>query len=293
MSTTHFLPLAQAGLANADFHLDSAVAAELGAALQHQYCHQQPFAHIVIDDFFPPALLQTVLDKFPDIATKARVYERGYAGQHKRQISPYDCDPYLRALFAFFNSAPMLRFLEQTTGISGLIADPYFVGGGVHETLTGGFLGVHADFRVHEQLQLVRRVNLIVYLNHDWQDSYGGHLELWDQQMQAKRKSVAPIFNRCVIFNTDETSFHGHPDALQCPSDVTRKSLALYYYTAQPIQQQAGVSTETHYVARPNEKPENLRKVKKIQQKRAARAGAAKQSRWARWLNTIQSVWHD
>jgi hypothetical protein len=273
--TQAYLPIQtgahQAGAA-AGFDLDITLANQLGSRLHEQYTTQAPFPHIVIEDFMPPAILQQVLEKFPDIETKAKVYERGYAGQHKRQISPYHCDPYLKDLFLFFNSAPMLAFIEGVTGIAGLIADPYFVGGGVHETLTGGLLGVHADFRVHDKLQLVRRVNLIVYLNQDWDDAYNGRLELWSTDMKACVKSVAPIFNRCVIFNTDETSFHGHPDPLQCPSDRSRKSLALYYYTAEPIAKQEGVSSETNYVARPNEQAENLRKVKKIQKKRAAKA---------------------
>jgi hypothetical protein len=71
-----------------------------------------------------------------------------------------------------------------------------------------------------------------VYLNKNWQTEYGGNLELWSKDMKTCVKSVEPIFNRCVIFNTDEDSFHGHPDPLTTPEDRSRRSLALYYYTA-------------------------------------------------------------
>ena len=272
------------------FALDIDQATQLGAGLHEEYVHNQPFPHIVIEDFFPPTILQQALDKFPDIQTQAKVYERGYAGQHKRQISPYLCDPYIKNLFLFFNSAPMLAFLQEVTGISGLIADPYFVGGGVHETLSGGLLGVHADFRVHEKLQLIRRVNLILYLNQDWQDDFNGCLELWSTDMKVRVKSVSPIFNRCVIFNTDETSFHGHPDPLQCPQNRSRKSLALYYYTATPIARQEGVSSETNYVARPNELSENIRKLKKIKRKREAKAKTGSISRLGMLAAQIKKV---
>ena len=112
---------------------------------------------------------------------------------------------------------PMLEFLEGLTTIQGLIPDPYFIGGGYHETGRGGKLGIHADFRINEQLHLHRRLNVIIYLNERWQPEWGGALELWDREMKEKCREVMPVFNRCVIFNTDANSFHGHPDPLQRP----------------------------------------------------------------------------
>jgi len=132
----------------------------------------------------------------------------------------------------FFNSEPFLQFLEGMTGIEGLIPDPYFEGAGYHETSAGGKLGIHADFRLHKRLHLARRLNLLIYLNKDWKPEYGGALELWDPNMSHCVKSVLPTFGRCVVFSTDEKSFHGHPDPLTCPDDVKRRSVALYYYTA-------------------------------------------------------------
>lgn len=137
-----------------------------------------------------------------------------------------------RALFYSLNSQPFLSFLEEISGIDGLIPDPYFLGGGFHETLSGGNLGIHADFRVHKKLRVKRRLNLLIYLNKDWPESYGGALELWTKDMKSKAKEIYPLFNRCVLFSTDDTSFHGHPDPLRCPVDRSRKSIAIYYYTA-------------------------------------------------------------
>ena len=112
----------------------------------------------------------------------------------------------------------------------------------------------------------------MIYLNKNWQDSYGGKLELWDKNMQACQVQVAPLFNRAVIFNTDADSFHGHPDPLTTPNDVTRKSIALYYYQALPIANDNAESRHTLYVARPNDSPENIAQAKKLQKKRDARA---------------------
>jgi hypothetical protein len=188
------------------------------------------------------------------------------------QIYPYDCDIWLQSAFAFFNSPSMLQFLEGLTNIQGLIPDPYFTGGGLHEISNGGKLGIHADFQVNEELQLKRRINVLIYLNKDWKPEYGGELELWDTAMRDKVVSIAPLFNRCVIFNTDADSFHGHPDPLTTPANVTRKSIALYYYTAQRLENSSGESRHTLYVTRPNDTPENIAQAKKLAAKRNKRA---------------------
>ena len=161
-----------------------------------------------------------------------RFYEAGYAGLYKRQILPLSCNEIIRNFFGFMNSAPILQFLEGLTSIEGLIPDPYFNGGGFHEIKSGGKLGVHADFRINEKLHLSRRLNLLIYLNKDWKTDFGGDLEIWNRAGSKCIKSIQPIFNRCVVFNTDATSYHGHPDPLNTPPEITRKSAALYYYTA-------------------------------------------------------------
>lgn len=258
------------------FQLDLVKAHEVGDALMNDYAFAEPFPHAVLDNFLPQEMAEQLLAHFPEAPqSHDKVYEKGYGGTHKRQILPYDCDAYVREAFAFFNSAPMLQFLEGITNIRGLLPDPYFAGGGFHETKAGGLLGIHADFRVNESLQLLRRVNVIIYLNKDWQETYGGHLELWDRDMQHKVHSVLPVFNRCVIFNTDEDSFHGHPDPLTTPDAISRKSIALYYYTANEIRNDSGQSRHTLYVARPYDSPEVKAQAKKLAKKRDRRAKKA------------------
>lgn len=255
------------------FTLDAQQARDIGSLLSEEYAQAHPYPHAVIDDIFPTAFTQLLLDHFPQQAqAHDKVYEKGYGGTHKRQILPYDCDETLRAAFALFNSAPMLQFIEALTGYKGLLPDPYFAGGGLHETAAGGLLGIHADFQVNEPLQLYRRVNMLVYLNPDWKPEYGGNLELWDRQMQACQQRVAPLFNRCVIFNTDADSFHGHPDPLTTPDGITRRSIALYYYQALPIPNAAGESRHTLYVARPEDDAATKAQVRKMTKKRDKRA---------------------
>lgn len=234
--------------------LDAAAARRIGDSLAAEYCFAEPFPHIVLDDFLSEETARLALDHFPRESLRSdRVFDAGYAGLHKRQILPEDCDGAARQLFQFLNSCPLLEFLEGLTSIPGLIPDPYFIGGGFHETGRGGKLGIHADFRVNEQLHLHRRLNLILYLNKGWQDAWGGKLELWDREMKAKQVEVSPIFNRCVIFNTDESSYHGHPDPLATPEGVYRRSIALYYYTASREIYKEVPNMSTVYQARPND----------------------------------------
>jgi hypothetical protein len=197
---------------------------------KQQYCEAEPFPHVVIDDFLPPPVCDQLLAEFPPVAAGWHHVDR----HHSRKLATRDSlqlGEFTRDILTQFNAPPLLRFLESLTGIRGLIPDPYFVGGGLHQIVTGGFLKIHADFNRHTHLNLDRRLNLIVYLNRDWLEEYHGHLELWDRAMRQCVRKILPICNRCVVFSTTDWSFHGHPIPLTCPADVTRKSLALYYYT--------------------------------------------------------------
>lgn len=210
---------------------DEAEAKIAGAALAERYQNAAPFPHIVMDDFLPVDFLRGLLGEFPDSAGKN--YFNRDQERFKYQYSPADIPGRrLRNLVMELNSPAMLRFLQAMTGIKGLVADPYYIGGGLHETKSGGHLGVHADFNVHKMMNLERRLNLLIYLNDDWPAEYGGELELWDQQMEACRHKVQPVIGRAVVFNTALDSFHGQPDPVRCPPDRSRRSIATYYYTA-------------------------------------------------------------
>ena len=202
-------------------------------SLHEQYAGADPFPHIVLDDLFDADALDRVLADFPkpdetrwltfDSPTEKKL---GYYHEHST-ISPA-----VRAFLDAMNGFEMLLFLEALTGIDGLIPDPYFGGGGLHQIETGGYLKIHSDFNVHPKLKLDRRINMLIYLNRGWRDEWGGHLELWNATMTERRQRIAPLFNRTVVFSTTDTSYHGHPHPLTAPAGVTRKSVSLYYYTA-------------------------------------------------------------
>ena len=216
---------------NSYLALDADECREAGRSLSERYRSASPFPHIVIEDFLDPEVLKTVISEFPSSRDK-RYFDRDQE-RYKFQFAPHEIPSgHIRNLFAELNSEAFLGFLEEMTGIEGLISDPYFEGGGLHETKRGGHLGVHADFNIHGRLKVERRINLLIYLNENWDSEFGGQLELWDTAMKGCAVKVEPLFGRAVLFNTNLDSFHGHPDPLTCPANRSRRSIATYYYTA-------------------------------------------------------------
>lgn len=206
---------------------------QLASKLANTYQTNKPFPSIYIDDFFDENFLEEVLKEFPRVdQLKDKIY---YANPNENKYATkgeYTFGDQTKKLVHFLNSQPFLEFLQKITGIEEtLIPDPYFEGGGFHEIKPGGFLKVHVDFRKNKKLQLSRRVNFLIYLNKDWEEEYGGHLELWEKDMSQCVSKILPKFNRAAMFSTTGDSWHGHPDPLNCPEGKSRKSLALYYYT--------------------------------------------------------------
>jgi Rps23 Pro-64 3,4-dihydroxylase Tpa1-like proline 4-hydroxylase len=235
------------------FCLDPARLNQLATKYGETYRNAEPFPHIVIDNFLPETILERTLEEFPkpgasDWQKFDNVSEKKLASAAETQMGETT-----RLLLYQLNSSIFINFLEQLTGIEGIIADPHFVGGGLHQIERGGYLKIHADFNSHCHLKLDRRLNLLLYLNKNWQEDYGGHLEFWDTQMSQCQKKVLPIFNRCVIFNTTDFSYHGHPEPLTCPEGLTRKSFAMYYYSNGRPDYEVSNNHSTLFKARPEE----------------------------------------
>jgi hypothetical protein len=197
------------------------------------YRTADPFPHVVLDDVFDPELLKQILIEFDAMERERwhssdKALERKWATEDIQHFGPTT-----RAFINQLNGGLFLNFLEKLTGIAGLISDPHLRGGGLHEIRREGALGVHADFNLYPRLNIWRRLNFLLYLNENWDRAWGGELELWDRTGKQRVRSVEPFFNRVVIFDTSNYSYHGHPHPLMCPEDRSRKSIALYYYTVQ------------------------------------------------------------
>jgi hypothetical protein len=222
---------------------------KLAAEHSGDYRSAIPFPHVMLEDFLSEEALELILENFPspdsqlswrqlkadtsdglpaqrgklDFSTRESKF-KGLSNEHRVSMP-------IRQLFWELNSSTFIRFLEILTGIDGLLPDPHLQGGGIHQVFRGGFLRVHADFNKHPKFDLDRRLNLLLYLNRDWLPEYGGAIELWSKDMQRCERSILPTAGRCLIFSTMSDSYHGHPHPLNCPEDMTRKSIAMYYYT--------------------------------------------------------------
>lgn len=211
--------------------LKTADARAAARPLAAAYQARQPFHYGGYDDFLPAEILERVREELKTLPAAATSFDRPQE-KLKSSYMPERLPPYTRQLFYALNSRPVLAFLEELTGIRGLIPDPYFAGGGVHMVANGGHLDIHADFNHHAGLDLERRVNLLIYLNKDWKEEYGGSFEVWNDEMTEKVESYVPLFNRMCIFSTSSTSWHGNPEPVNHPDGEPRMSIALYYYTA-------------------------------------------------------------
>lgn len=219
--------------------------------LAEGFTTNRPFPHIVIDDFLAPDVASAMYEVFPD---HREDFWNVYANPLENKLTCNDWSvmpgPIGQALEAL-NGPDFCNELTALTGIEGLVGDAGLHGGGMHCIKTDGKLDVHIDYRLHPTLGLERRLNLIIYLNRDWRDAYGGDLELWSADMTCCQQRIAPKFNRAVIFATDDTSYHGHPEPLTCPPETSRKSIALYYLT-EP-RDNATERYRARFVARPQD----------------------------------------
>jgi hypothetical protein len=200
--------------------------------LAQQYQNATPFPFIVMDNFLPAAIADSVANDVPSKASRDWTKLPTDDQRGKRVLADESRLPIvIRALIHELNSGYFLRFLETLTGIPDLISDTKLVGGGLHMIERGGKLSVHVDFSHHPTNGLNRRLNLLLYLSKNWQEEYGGQLEFWNRDIESCGQKIFPMFNRCAIFSTSPISYHGHPEPLNCPDDMTRNSIALYYFT--------------------------------------------------------------
>ena len=209
-----------------------------------------PFPHISLDGFLENAAAVKAMQAFPAVKDEGWIHYV-HVNEKKHGLNKMELLPeYIQRLIKVLNSNECVSFISELTGIDNLVADHTLEGGGLHQSQRGGYLNIHADFTVHpHKRNLRRRVNLLIYLNENWEESYKGHLELWSRDMKKCVQKISPLFNRCVIFNTDEDSYHGLPEPIKCPEDMTRKSIALYYFT----KEDKPLKRATNYRARPGD----------------------------------------
>ena len=208
-----------------------------------------PFKHCVVDDFFDDSLANELLDSFPSLNDEIweKTNDEDIEVKYRTNFqSEFDVPEGLIKAFRIFNSAPFLKAISEVFDIPKLIPDPYYSGGGLNITEKGGLLDVHVDGNYHDASGLNRRINVLLYLNPGWEKGWGGEFGLYNEDGTELIKKVEPIFNRLVIFDTHDKSFHGLPDPLDFPEGKNRKSIILYYYTKEERPSELNIYKDPH-----------------------------------------------
>ena len=209
-------------------------------ALRVMYENAPPFPHVVLDPFFQPEYALELARAFPLPSQQpTQWYKYDNPLEKKYALNRFDQLPLFQSLFAFLQSDDLINVLKTLTGIADLENDPFLHGAGLHYHDRESKLDMHLDYSIHPLLGKERRLNLIVYLNEHWDDSYNGGLELWDRDFTAAQATIMPSFNKAVLFQTSDISYHGVPRPIACPPEngAGRKSLAIYYLS--PLREHA------------------------------------------------------
>jgi len=224
--------------------------------IRHAFQSALPFRHVQIDNFLDPEICEGLLRDFPSFDKKKAINELGHVGGKAVIENVKSISPLYSSIYDFINSKSFLDTMSDLTGVRNLIADETLFGGGTHENLDGQYLDAHIDFNIDERRMLHRRLNLLIYLNKEWQESWGGCIELHSNPRNPETdevKSFLPLFNRAVIFETNEYSWHGFP-VIRLPQEkkqLSRKSFSIYLYTKDRPAEEVVAPHTTFYVARP------------------------------------------
>ena len=225
------------------------------AVYREAFVHAEPFKHGIIENFFEPGFADRLLAEFPSFDSKLSINEAGKEGGKAVNTRIAQISPAFQELYALIGSPAFLNLVSDLSGIPDLVMDPQMFGGGTHENRHGQELDAHVDFNYDQSQQLHRRLNLIVYLNKEWQTSWGGAIEIHSNPRKPYENRVRafdPIFNRCILFETNEYSWHGF-ERIELPADkrhLSRKSISIYLYTKDRPAEEIAPAHGTFYVQR-------------------------------------------
>jgi 2OG-Fe(II) oxygenase superfamily len=224
-------------------------------ALRERVRTSQPVRNFCIDNFLEGSFADRVLSAFPSFEEATKVGRLFSAVNEKGKVQVTDSSSFAEPIAELNRTLASPEFLDLLSDVfemPNLLADEALVGGGIHQTGSRGHLDVHVDFNYIRERELHRRLNILIYFNKDWKPEHGGNIELWDKDVKTCIHSFSPIFNRCVVFETNDISFHG-VTAVKCPEGMARKSFAAYYYTREAPAHWTGEAHGTIFKARPDE----------------------------------------
>jgi hypothetical protein len=203
----------------------------LAEEFRESYLTAKPWPHLILEDFVDPAAVAAAEAQELQRALNLEVHKGNrMVKAESPDVSGHAAQDILDSLL----TPEFLSFLEKLTGIENLIADPSRSWAGIHVSPPGSSQVLHRDFRLHPTTGLYHRVNVLIFLNSDWEEDFGGQLELWPADTASCGQRIMPTAGKVVIFETTPTSYHGVPDRVRCPQGRARLSLASYYYTDYP-----------------------------------------------------------
>ncbi len=192
------------------------------------YKNAKPFEYVIIDNFFDDNYANYIYDNFPSPFDDNNWHLYCNPIEHKYSLNNFENHPKIGELFTSLTEDSFISNMKHITAINDLENDPHLHGAGIHMYPNNGKLDMHLDYNIHPITKKERRINLIVYMNKDWKDEYGGKIEFYDTNMN-KITEEMPLFNTAIIFKTSDISYHGLPKPIKCPDDIFRKSIAIYY----------------------------------------------------------------
>ena len=216
--------------------------------LTGEFC-KEPYKHLVVDNFLPDDLAKKCLENFPSLDDAIWEHENDEDIEVKSRTtwkSEFDIPDNIVDSVRILNSSLILNTFSKVFEIQKLVPDSYFSGGGLNITQKGGLLDVHVDGNYHDATGLNRQMNALIYLNPGWEESWGGEFGIYNSNGTKLIKKVEPLFNRLVVFDSHDYSYHGLPDPVNFPSEVNRKSIILYYYTRDPRPKSQTLTKDPH-----------------------------------------------
>jgi len=229
-------------------HSKTAIEKIVSAKLNYNF-FDIPYKHLVIDNFLNDSLAQLCLENFPNLDSPCWEHANDEDIEIKyrtRWQSEFDIPDGIIDAVRILNGADFLRAVSSLFNIQKLIPDPYFSGGGLNVTRKYGLLDVHVDGNYHDATGLNRRMNAILYLNPGWKPDWGGEFGVYDEDGNKCVKKIEPLFNRLVVFDSHDKSWHGLPDPVNFPENSPRRSIILYYYTKESRPDSQVVIDEPH-----------------------------------------------
>jgi hypothetical protein len=197
--------------------------------LHRRFANAKPFRYVVIDNFLDPATARCLSENFPSLEEMKVSYNgiNEKKAEHSSFANLASCFEETRHKL-FEND--FVRRIESISGLEGLSVLDDRYGYGLHQGGNGSFLDIHIDYNIHPLKKKHRRLNMILFLSKQWEEKWGGHMQFWNADVTQCMQAIKPEFNRCVIFECNNISYHGY-ETIICPEEVTRKSFYLYFFT--------------------------------------------------------------